>query len=517
MKNIKNFMNKKIKFKLYIFIFIFLFNFNRASALTEFTKKEVDKDYLNITISNFTTLNPILNKEESVDYFLKLVYDSLFEIDDNYNLEYKLASSVNISDDLKQLNIGLRSDIKWHNGTSIKSEDVKFTIEYIKSNHQSPYYPLVSNVDKVILNGKNNLTLYLKNKDAFCDKKMIFPIIPKNSYKLLDVKKTKLKASDIVGSGIYKVYDINNKEIDLISNENYYLKKANIKNIKCKIVPSFETRVYMLESRESDITNVGNVDARKYSNDYFNVLEYSSRDFIFLRLNAKNEELQNENINKFLSKAIDKEAILKEIYVDKGEINNLPIYKNSIYYNQSLLKEYDKNKALSYITNYAQDKNIKKESDIYLKLNLLVSKEDDDKISIAYKLKKDLIDLKVDLNIVELDKEDFLKKIEKKDYDLALMTWKMPIYPQIINYYYLQNDFNIKNNSLTLASNNYLNSNKETYLNDYKILQKNIVENLFNVGLLIKSNSLIIDKNIKGSLNPSSFNIYNGIENIDLK
>ena len=97
------------------------------------------------------------------------------------------------------------------------------------------------------------------------------------------------------------------------------------------------------------------------------------------------------------------------------------------------------------------------------------------------------------------------------------MTWKMPVYPQIKNYYYLQNNFNRKNNNLNLAFNNFINSNKDSYLNDYKILQKNIFENLFNVGLLIKSNSLIIDKNIKGNLSPNSFNIYNGIENLDLK
>ncbi|WXR62000.1 ABC transporter substrate-binding protein [Peptostreptococcaceae bacterium AGR-M142] len=515
MKSIKNFMNKKIK--LWILIFIFLLNSTSVQALTEFTKKEMDKYDLNITMSNFTTLNPILNKEESVDYFLKLVYDSLFEIDDSYNLEYKLASSINISNNLKQIDIGLRSDIKWHDGTQINSDDIKFTIEYIKNNYQSSYYPLVSNIDKVVLKGNKNLSIYLKNKDPFCDKKMIFPIIPKNAYNFLNEKKSKLKASNIIGSGIYKIYNINNKEIDLISNENYYLKKPNIKNIKCKIVPSFETRVYMLESRESDITNVGTIDARKYSNNDFNVLDYSSREFIFLRLNDENKKLEDENINKFLMKSIDRKAILKEIYVDKGEVNALPLYKNSQYYNKDLFEDYNKEQAFSYIEKYAEEKKLKKDSNSYLDLNLLVSKDDENKISIAYKLKKDFMDLKVNLNVIELEKEEFLKKIEKKNYELALMTWKMPVYPQIINYYYLQNNFNIKNNILMLAFNNFLNSSKDSYLNDYKILQKNMVENLFNVGLLIKSNSLIIDNNIKGSLSPNSFNIYNGIENIDLK
>ncbi|MCT4584968.1 MAG: ABC transporter substrate-binding protein [Peptostreptococcaceae bacterium] len=519
MKNINKFIISKIKLWIFIFIFVFSFTFDSINtyALTEFTKKEIDKYDLNITISNFSTMNPILNKEESVDYFLKLVYDSLFEIDDDYNLEYKLASDINISNDFKQLDISLRSDIRWHDGTPINPDDVKFSIEYIKNNYQSSYYPLVSNIDKVLVTGNKNLSIYLKSKDPFCDKKMIFPIIPMHSYSNLNVKKSKLKASNIVGSGIYKIYNINNKEIDLISNEDYYLKKANIKNIKCKIVPSFDTRIHMLESRESDITNINTIDARKYSNKDFNVIDYSSREFVFLRLNDEDEKLQNENINKFLINAIDKDAILKEIYVDKGEVNSLPLHKKTKYYNHDLIEVYNKDDAYSYIQKYAQEKEIKEDLNTYLSLNLLVSKEDENKISIAYKLKKDFMDLKVNLNIIELNNEDFLKKIEKKDYELALMTWKMPVYPQIKNYYYLQNNFNRKNNNLNLAFNNFINSNKDSYLNDYKILQKNIFENLFNVGLLIKSNSLIIDKNIKGNLSPNSFNIYNGIENLDLK
>ena len=173
MKNINKFIISKIKLWIFIFIFVFSFTFDSINtyALTEFTKKEIDKYDLNITISNFSTMNPILNKEESVDYFLKLVYDSLFEIDDDYNLEYKLASDINISNDFKQLDISLRSDIRWHDGTPINPDDVKFSIEYIKNNYQSSYYPLVSNIDKVLVTGNKNLSIYLKSKDPFCDKK----------------------------------------------------------------------------------------------------------------------------------------------------------------------------------------------------------------------------------------------------------------------------------------------------------------------------------------------------------
>ena len=37
------------------------------------------------------TINPILNKDKSVVYIMNLIYDGLFEIDKDYNVEPRLV------------------------------------------------------------------------------------------------------------------------------------------------------------------------------------------------------------------------------------------------------------------------------------------------------------------------------------------------------------------------------------------------------------------------------------------
>ena len=43
------------------------------------------------------------------------------------------------------INIKLK-DIKWHEGTTLTSSDVKFTVDLIKQNIDSPYNALVENI-----------------------------------------------------------------------------------------------------------------------------------------------------------------------------------------------------------------------------------------------------------------------------------------------------------------------------------------------------------------------------------
>lgn len=49
-----------------------------------------------------STINPILNTDKSVSYVLDLVYDSLFELDENYNIQPKLVESYSISSNNKK-------------------------------------------------------------------------------------------------------------------------------------------------------------------------------------------------------------------------------------------------------------------------------------------------------------------------------------------------------------------------------------------------------------------------------
>ena len=53
--------------------------------------------YINLTMVEPDTINPVLNTDKSVGYIMNLVYDGLFTIDKNYNIVPQLVSEYSTS------------------------------------------------------------------------------------------------------------------------------------------------------------------------------------------------------------------------------------------------------------------------------------------------------------------------------------------------------------------------------------------------------------------------------------
>ncbi|PWG74606.1 ABC transporter substrate-binding protein, partial [Enterococcus hirae] len=62
---------------------------------------------------------------------LELVYDTLFELDAELNVQPGLAEEWSYSDDGTMLTITLRDDVTFHGGDTFDSEDAKATLERI--------------------------------------------------------------------------------------------------------------------------------------------------------------------------------------------------------------------------------------------------------------------------------------------------------------------------------------------------------------------------------------------------
>ena len=315
-----------------------------------------------------TTINPILNNDKSVSYVLNLVYDSLFEFDENYNLQPKLVDSYNISSNNKSINITLKDNIKWHNGQSLTASDVKYTYDLIKKNTDSSYYSLVSNISKISVNGSKNLTITFKDGYAFSLETLIFPIVSKDKLDNLKSDKLKLASNNLIGNGAYKIKTYEDRNYMLLElNKDYYDldKNNNKKEVYVKMVPDNESQTEMVLSLDSDVSRVTLGSISKFvDNDNFVINKYQGRNYDYVLFNYDNEYLKNLDIRKAISFAVDRNSIIKDAYSNRAKLTNFPLNSTSVYYDNEL-------KPLSYNTENANN---------YLKKAVLsLSKTDDNK------------------------------------------------------------------------------------------------------------------------------------------
>ena len=309
-------------------------------------------EYINLTMIRASTINPILNTDKSVSYVLDLVYDSLFELDENYNIQPKLVESYSISSNNKKIDITLKDNIKWHDGESLTAKDVKYTYELINENKDSAYNSLVSNISGITVHGSKKLTINFKDSYAFSLETLIFPIVSKDKLDGLKTDELKLAKNNLVGSGAYKIKKYEDRDYMILElNSDYYdlNKDNNKKEVYVKMVPDTESQTEMVLSLDSDISKVTLGSISKFTDhDNFVINKYQGRNYDYVLFNYDNKYLNNLDIRKAISFAVDRKSIIKDAYSDRAKLSNFPLNSTSEYYDSDL-------KPLSYNTENAQN------------------------------------------------------------------------------------------------------------------------------------------------------------------
>ena len=513
---------------------------NKPSAITSKT--------INLTMMQPETINPITNKNKSVSYIMNLIYDGLFTIDENYNTVPQLVDQYKISDDGMSIYIKLK-DAKWHDGTPLTSYDVKFTVDLISKSIDSPYYALVENISSVFINSSNEFTINFKDKYAFSLDTLIFPIISEKQ--LADKKDIDNYKYNLVGNGAYKIKEYNErKSISLIVNDSYYDKiSQNAKNIDVEIVPDEEAQVSMVISLDSDIAKISLDDLSKFYAKEFKTTTYESRNYECLLFNYNNEFFKDTNFRKAIISSIDKNKILEEGYINNATLINFPLNSKSKYYDKDIkgigysvekAKEYlskvtfknkennnqdikkndintknNSNKDIESIKNTEEDKKneIKKQIS-KLNLKIIVNKNNSERIKSAYIINDNLNEIGIKSTIEELSDVDMAKSMSEGNYDIALVGWELSSIPDATN---ILNNIGYEDEKLTNYINSLKNATSESQIKDiYKSIQRYVNNNALFMSLVITDDYIASNRRIEGRISPNSFNIYEGITNLNI-
>ena len=538
-------------------------NDNENIEILESKPSAITSKTINLTMMQPDTINPITNKNQSVGYIMNLVYDSLFTINENYDTVPQLVEEYKIVNDGVSINIKLK-DIKWHDGTKLTSNDVKFTVDLIKKNVDSPYNPLVENISSISIINEKEFNIDFNHKYAFSVDTLIFPIVSEKQ--LHDEKNINNNKNNLVGNGAYKIKNYEDrKSISLIVNDSYYDEVSpTAKNIEVEIVPDEEAQVSMVISLDSDIAKISLDDLSKFYEKEFKTIKYDSRDYECLLFNYDNEFFKDINFRKAIVSSIDKNKILEEGYINNASLVDFPLNSKSKYYDKNIKAlDYSKENAKKYLSkvtletneNINKDKNItdnkdtekeidksslkdknrenninnnekttkqseeekqKEIKDKISKLNLkiIVNKDNPERLKSAYIISANLKDVGIKSTIEELSSEDISKALSDKNYDLALVGWELSSIPDATS---ILDNIGYEDEKLINYINSLRNATTESQIKDiYKSIQKYVNENALFMSLVIRENYIATNRRIEGKITPNSFDIYEGITHLNI-
>lgn len=529
------------------------------------SKSAINSEYINLTMVKPKTINPITNKDKSVSYITNLIYDGLFTIDENYNVVPQLVDQYTLLQGGRGIRIKLK-DAKWHDGGKVTSDDVRFTVDFIKKTGDSPYNKLVENIASVDTTSSDELTINFKNAYAFSIEKLIFPIVSQDKIGKSNKKDIDNNNNNLIGNGPYKVEKYQEREgITLVANKEYYDElPEDIRNIKVSIVPDYDAQISMVMSLDSDMTNISLGDLSKFQEKEFNITNYEGRDFEYIMLNYNNKFFNNLDFRKAIAHAINRENIIQEGYMGDATLVNFPLNSKSKYYNKDIKSlAYDKEKAISYLEKVdladnvqiqnentktkntknikntentknkdqnnkkslkKNDPNLKREADSKLQtkkeikdlnLKIIVNKDNGERVKTANIISDNLKAIGIKSTIEQLTPEEIQSALAGNDYDLALLGWELSITPDPVE---IIQSSGYSDEKLNNYISSLLNStSQEQTKSVYKALQKHVVDNVAFISLGIRDEYIVNNRRIEGELSPNSFDVYEGISNISIK
>lgn len=275
------------------------------------------------------TLDPAIANDVSAGHIMHQIYDRLFAYDSNGNVEPSLLKFFKLYSDKKTYEFCLREKITFHDGSIMTSDDVIFSflrvynlqLERARQVTDKFLFSNIFNTTGIKKISEKCFTIKLKTSyPPFISdlSNYTFSILPKH----LLLEKGDKYFKKPIGSGAYILNKINDKQIELIANKDYFLGKPNIYKVEYIINEN------KLEKKE-DIDNfliTNDIDDSFPLNYTFkdippNYRRYTYKQFqtTFLGFNISLPPFDNIYVRKAFLHFFDRNTYNKEMNIKKSD------------------------------------------------------------------------------------------------------------------------------------------------------------------------------------------------------
>lgn len=343
-------MRKKVLLLLMLSMVLALCGCNGGKSEKEQSSKDKDSIVVGIQ-NNLDSLDPHITAAAGTKEVLFNIFEGLVKPDKDGNLIPAVASDYVVSEDGKTYTFTIRENVKFHNGSVVTAEDVKYSIERSAGMIEGEEVMEISafkNIESVNVVDASKVEVVLKVADTELISFMTVAIIPKD----YDNQETKP-----VGTGPFKfVSNTFNKSFVMERFDEYWGTKAYLKTVTFKIINQASTAVTELKSGAIDIYPYLSEDLASQLGKNTYVVSGNTNLVQALFLNNMVEPFDDVNVRIALSYAVNKQGLIDMLSNGKGSIIGSGLFPgfgkyykdcSDVYaYNQEKAKEYLKKAGL---------------------------------------------------------------------------------------------------------------------------------------------------------------------------
>ena len=239
------------------------------------------------------------------------LYEGLVKPDSSGELQPALASDYSVSEDAVTYTFTLRDGVKFHDGSTVTAEDVKYSIDRCAdTTNGEPLVAAYSNIQSVNIVDEDTVEVVLKTPDSDFLANMTTAIIPASN---------ESPDTNPIGTGPYQYVSRSPQENFVLKKfEDYWGTPANIENVTFKVCANADSIVMDLQGGSIDMFARLTTTQASQLGDQFEVLEGTMNLVQALYLNNAAEPFNDERVRKALCYAVDPQGIMDLISDGKG-------------------------------------------------------------------------------------------------------------------------------------------------------------------------------------------------------
>jgi len=400
-----------------------------------------------IVATNDLRLRPLeLNQRDPVSV-LDMVYEGLFELDDNYQPQPELAYSYSFVSDGRRLEIKLRDGITFHNGQSLTAHDVVATLDYmyeltgfdsdlnstVDLADRGLYYSTFYSIKSWEATDDHTLLLNLRRTSYGSLYALTFPILP--------ASEVRNDMPSGTGPYMYDGYEPGSA-IWLTANKGWWKRVPSVRNIRASIYGDAEKALNAFDTQTVDIAMTRSINASRYSGSLSSFsLSARTRQLEVLLVNRAHSVFKSDNsgenlVREAVSYAINRSELISSIYQGMASVAYTPIPTGTWISNESTINDiYDPLMAASLLDTagykMADDGKRYKDGKPFPNLYLLVYDEPGSTVrtNAANKIKEQLAAVGIPVIVSTKSREYAITKLRSGDYSLALCAFNFDVNP----------------------------------------------------------------------------------------
>lgn len=446
--------------------------------------------------------DPLEVTTEEMLYLFSLVYDTLLTVNEAGELEPCLCESWS-SDSPGVWTLNVRGGVKWHDGSELTAQEIVTTYTALAAMEESYYKPCLKHIVGIEAVDTRTLKVRMDTVGMAALYSLTFPI---------------KKAKPLVGTGAYMLEKMNDEQIALRVNENWWDKRPYIDRVVFSERDSNTTALASYEAGQLNMVPTDVLTAGKYyrAGDT-NVIDVMTQGMEALLFNHRSSVFTDDYLRLAVAHGINRNRIITNVYSNRARAADVPIPPdNWLYDSRCAVLNYDAAGAAGLIaeagyTTADPETGVLRSSsgrDLSVKLLTSATTENTVRSDAAALIASQLNDLGFSVEVVTRPhtlgdpESEFILALKEGDWDMALVGFNLSrgndftsyIYPEGENNFGRVNDPEL---SRRVQAMNFADS-EETLREAAYRFQSYFVESVPFVTLYFRLNSIILSADIDG-------------------